>query len=111
MKAKDALILIAVSIPSLIAGYALGYLLFARAIIGDSQWAREAIGDLAVQAGCCLPPLVIAGTVLGCMGILSHRWVPTSLSTRAAFMVIACFWAGLLAYAPLQYVLMFLAAF
>ena len=111
MKAKDALILIAVSPPSLVAGYILGYGLFANAIIGDSQWARDTIGDLALQAVCCLPPLVIAATVLGCLAILSHRWVQASMSTRAAFVVIACFWAGLLGYAPLQYVLMFLAAF
>lgn len=110
VKAKDALILIAVSIPSLIAGYILGYLLFANAIIGDSEWARETIGDVAVQALCCGPPLAIAGSIIGAVAFLSQRWVPARFFTRAAITCIACFWAGALAFAPLQYVLLFLGA-
>ena len=110
MRAREPLILITVSSASLISGYTLGYFLFANAIIGDSLWAREAIGDLALQAICCLPPLVIAGSIIGAIASLSQRFIPASLFTRGLITYVACFWAGLLAFAPLQYVLLFLSA-
>ena len=109
--ARHFLLLTAFGFLFLLLGYFTGFVMFEPSIAGDSDWARETIGDLAVQFACCVPMLLPSAITIGMLVAFAASRLHTTMATNLAVAGLANLVCGFISYVPFQYILMFAAAF